>query len=107
MTNHPWLGAVALLLCGFATAAESGEFDDRYYLSGAVGGIASGSDDLDTGPFGSLTFGKGISPFLGLDSPHRPARPRAAPLWFAPVHRTEPPPCPSPNASPPCSRPSS
>ncbi|SFF42828.1 Thrombospondin type 3 repeat-containing protein [Fontimonas thermophila] len=66
MSKHGRLGAIALLVCG-AVSAQGSEFDDRFYLSPMVGGVISGSDDLDSGPFGGLVVGKGISPHFGLE----------------------------------------
>ncbi|MEW6168471.1 MAG: OmpA family protein [Pseudomonadota bacterium] len=67
MSKHAWLGVVALTLSAVSLAAQSNEFDDRFYLSGMVGGVTADSDEYDAGIFGGLILGKGISRFVALE----------------------------------------
>jgi OOP family OmpA-OmpF porin len=61
----------AALLGGlaFAQAASAQEFDDRWYVTGSVGFNVQDEDRrTDNAPFGTLGFGKFISPVWSLDA---------------------------------------
>ncbi len=64
MSKLGWLSAVALLLSSLTGAAQAKEFDDRFYLSPMVGGVYA---DGDVGAAGALSFGKGVSPYFGVE----------------------------------------
>ena len=59
--------AVAAASLGLAqpAAAQDKQFDDRWYLSGSIGGIFSGTGG---GPAGGLTVGRTVLPNLGLEA---------------------------------------
>lgn len=66
--NKKLLCAAMLAGLGVAQAASAQEFDDRWYLTGAVGyNFQDSSRETDDAPFASIGLGKFISPNWSLD----------------------------------------
>lgn len=66
--NKKLLCAALLAGLGVAQAASAQEFDDRWYLTGAVGVNVQDNDrNTDDAPFGALGLGKFISPNWSVD----------------------------------------
>ncbi len=63
MRKLGWLLLAGALWSG-AAAAEGVEYDGRWYISPSVGVVFA---DGDTGPAGSLAFGRSIAPWLGIE----------------------------------------
>ena len=60
--------AIALGGLGVAQVASAQEFDDRWYLTGAVGyNVQDSERDTDDAPFGAIGFGKFINPNWSFD----------------------------------------
>ena len=60
--------AIALGGLGLVQAASAQEFDDRWYLTGAVGyNVQDGDRDTSNAPFGAIGFGKFINPNWSFD----------------------------------------
>lgn len=67
--NKKLLCAALLGGLGLAQAASAQEFDDRWYVSGSTGVNVQDEDrGTDNGPFGTIGFGKFLSPNLSLET---------------------------------------
>ncbi|MHC9084682.1 OmpA family protein [Luteimonas sp. RIT-PG2_3] len=66
--NKKLLGAALLAGLGLAHTASAQEFDDRWYITGAVGyNFQDGDRRTEDTPFGSIGLGKFISPNWSVD----------------------------------------
>ncbi|MFT4256568.1 MAG: OmpA family protein [Pseudoxanthomonas sp.] len=66
--NKKLLGVALLAGLGVAQAASAQDFDDRWYLTGAVGvNVQDGDRNSEDAPFGALGLGKFVSPTWSVD----------------------------------------
>jgi len=59
--------AAAGLLWTAAASAQNNNYDSRWYLSPAIGGVFADQNDLDNGIMGSIAAGRAIGKYSGLE----------------------------------------